>query len=491
MRRASRFLLALSALLPASLPLAARNLGSVEFSPCSLSTTGFAAAVEAQCAALSVPENRAAPDGRQLELAIAWVPAREEALPDPVFMLAGGPGQSARDSYPQLAPAFADTNRRRHLILLDQRGTGGSHPLACADDADTQTALAGDSFSAARVRAFAERCRDQLSAHADLRHFTTTDAVADLDAVRAAIGAEQINLVGISYGTRVAQRYAARYPEHTRAVVLDSPVPNSLYLGQDFAANLEQALDAQFARCAGDSPCGQALGNPRAQLDALLAKLKAQALHVRYRDPIDASWREDTLDVDRLVNLVRLFAYSPLSAALLPLSLKEALDGHPEALMAQSRLLLTQLQGQMMHGMQLSVLCSEDAAGLHVDPADAGSLLGTAFVESILAQCAVWPRGEMPADFHQDWVSDIPTLVLSGELDPVTPPRYAEQIVDKLNQGRLLRLRGQGHNVIPAGCMPKLMARFIASADAKSLDAGCLDTLDAPPPFSGPFGWEP
>lgn len=491
MNPATRLPLAVAALLAASLPVAARSLGRIEFDPCSLSTEGVAAAVEAQCATLLVPEDRGAPEGRRIELAIAWVPAREEALPDPVFMLAGGPGQSARDSYPQIAAAFADSNKRRHIILVDQRGTGGSHPLACADDADAQAALEGESFSAQRARAFAERCRDKLSADADLRHYTTTDAIADLDAVRDAIGAAQINLVGISYGTRVAQQYAARYPAHTRTVVLDSPVPNSLYLGQDHASNLETALTAQFARCAGDTPCGKALGDPRAQLDALLAKSKVQPLDVRYRDPIDASWREEPLNLDRLVTVVRLFAYSPLTAALLPLSLKEALDGHPETLMAQSRLVLSQLEGQMMHGMELSVLCSEDVAGLHVDPADADRLLGTAFIESITAQCAVWPQGEMPADFHEDWQSDIPTLVLSGELDPVTPPRYAEQIVDKLSHGRLLLLRGQGHNVIPSGCMPKLMARFIASADAAALDAACLDTLDAPPPFAGPFGWEP
>ena len=493
MRRRTLRLTVPLALLAIALPgaLTARSLGSLEFSPCSLSTEGIPAAVEAQCTTLSVPEDRSQQGGRRIELAIAWVPARDEALPDPVFMLAGGPGQSARDSYPQIAPAFADTNKRRHVILVDQRGTGGSHPLSCADLPDAEAALGSEGFSAERTRAFAQHCRDKLAADADLGHYTTTDAIADLDAVRAAIGAAQINLVGISYGTRVAQQYAARYPVNTRSVVLDSPVPNSLYLGQDHAANLETALAAQFARCGEDSACGKALGDPQAHLRALIDRVQIKPLIVRYRDPVDAEWREDPLDLDRLVTVVRLFAYSPLTAALLPLSLKEAIDGQPETLMAQSRMILAQLEGQMMHGMELSVLCSEDVSGLHLDPADADRLLGTAFIESIKAQCAVWPKGEMPADFHHDFAGEMPTLVLSGELDPVTPPRYAEEIVAHLGNGRLLTLRGQGHNVIPAGCMPKLMARFIASADAKSLDATCLDTLDAPPPFSGPFGWEP
>lgn len=480
-------------LLTIALPVGihARDLGTVTFEPCTLSSVAGAAAVEAQCGTLSVPENRADPQGRHIDLAIAWVPAREEALPDPVFMLAGGPGQSAREGYPQLADAFRDTNKRHHIILLDQRGTGASNPLLCKNEQGESAVMAEGTESPEVAAAFAERCRDELSERADLRFYTTTDAIQDLDAVRASLGAEQVNLVGISYGTRVAQQYAARYPAHTRTVVLDSAVPNELILGSEHARNLEDSLDQQFARCTALAACVEAFGNPREQLAAVLQLARKEPPMVRFRDAISGEWKNERLSEDQVVTLVRLFAYAPVVAAMLPMTLHDAAHGSPESLMALSQLIESQLNAQIMHGMQLSVMCTEDVPRLTASNDSDDTLLGSALVEFLKAQCAVWPHGEMPESFHSPLHSDLPILVLAGEFDPVTPVRYGEQIVKGLANGRLLVLRGQGHNVIPAGCMPKLMARFIDSADAKGLDAGCLDTLSYAPPFTGYYGWEP
>jgi hypothetical protein len=128
---------------------------------------------------------------------------------------------------------------------------------------------------------------------------------------------------------------------------------------------------------------------------------------------------------------------------------------------------------------------------MKADPAYADSVLGNELIDYLKAQCAIWPKGARPADFHQPLVSDLPFLVLEGEFDPVTPPRYGEQVVKNLRHGRLLILRGQGHNVIPVGCMPKLMARFLDTADATALDTHCLDSLPYTPPFTSYAGWEP
>jgi pimeloyl-ACP methyl ester carboxylesterase len=172
--------------------------------------------------------------------------------------------------------------------------------------------------------------------------------------------------------------------------------------------------------------------------------------------------------------------------------------------MAQSQLLVSQVSDQIMHGMQLSVMCSEDAPGLAADPADKDTVLGTEFVDFSLAQCAVWPKGDVPADFHAPVKSEVPVLLLSGEFDPVTPPRYGDAVLHgwdnasagpseplALAKGRHLVLRGQGHNVIGVGCAPKLVARFIDTADAQALDAECLDRLAYAAPFAGFYGWEP
>lgn len=469
---------------------AARTLGSLSFEPCTLAPTLMPVAVDAQCTTLEVPEDRARPDGRRIELAIAWVPAESKTpQPDPVFMLAGGPGQAAREAYPMVAGAFRDVLRRRHVILVDQRGTGASNPLRCEDAAGASAVTETEDYSAAAVADFARRCLATLDA--DPRFYTTGEAVQDLDAVRAALGAERIDLVGISYGTRVAQEYLRRFPQRTRAVVLDGVVPPTLVLGSEHARNLEASLDLQFARCAQDATCAKRLGSPRQNLDALFAKLREAPPQVRFRDPLDNSVVEETLSPGAVAAVVRLYAYTPTIAAMLPLSLHEAANGRPEMLAAQARMLVSMLGESIMHGMQLSVICTEDVPALEVNPADAGTVIGNAMIEVLKAQCAVWPAGTVAPDFHAPLASDAPVLLISGEFDPVTPPRYGETALAQFANGRHLVLRGQGHNVVGTGCMPRLLGRFIDSADAKALDAKCLEQLDYTPPFAGYHGWEP
>ena len=468
----------------------ARQLGSLEFEPCTLAPATRAVSVEAQCATLAVPEDHDQPGGRRIDLAIAWVPAQGEAENDPVFMLAGGPGQAARDAYPAIAGAFAEARKRRHLILVDQRGTGGSNPLMCRNREGEPAVSDGQTDqSPEALRAFAERCREALDEVADLRHYTTTDAVDDLDAVRHALGAERVNLVGISYGTRLAQQYARRHPERVRSVVLDGVVPNDLVLGAEHAGNLEAALDRQFQRCRNDPVCTERLGDPRRHLDALLAL--EEGPEVGYRDPASGEWRQERYRRDHLVAVTRMFSYAPNAAGLLPLVLAEAAAGRYAPLLAQARWLMSALGEEIHSGMQLSVMCAEDAAELVENPADEGSVLGNALITLLKAQCAVWPRGQRPGDFRTPMPADLPTLLLSGALDPVTPPRYGEQVLATLQNARHLVLTGQGHNVIGIGCMPKLLAQFIDSTDPAALDEPCLDSLRAPPPFVAFYGWEP
>src|SRR5690606_2955696 len=224
-----------------------------------------------------VPEDHDNPDGRRIKLAIAVVPATGLAAPDPVVMIAGGPGQAALESYPLVAGAFEDVLRRRNVVLVDARGTGGSNPLRCTDD-EGANAFGAEDTSPEAMRAFAARCRDALASGSDLRRYGTIDHVRDLDTVRKALGAPQLNLVGIFYGTRVAQQYARVCPDATRSLVLDGVVPNSMVLGQEHARNLEQALDAQFARCRAEPSCVDNLGDPTRQLTEVRSTLQSGSL---------------------------------------------------------------------------------------------------------------------------------------------------------------------------------------------------------------------
>lgn len=467
------------------------HYGQIHFRACSLNAEG-AVSVEAYCAKLPVAEDPDAPDGRQIELSIALVLADGMAEVDPVYMIAGGPGQSALESYPMLHEAFSDVRRSRHVVLVDARGTGGSHPLHCRIGEDDALFSDPDMETPEAARAFAQGCRESLEAIADLRHYTTGHHVRDLDTVRRKLGVEQINLVGISYGSRVAQQYAAAYPDHTRALVLDSVVPNSLVLGQEHARNLEEALEAQFARCRESDACASNLGDPHAQLALVRQRLQAgRTAPVRYRDPVSGQWREEVPRYGHLAGLLRMYAYHPAMSATLPLLLHEAGQERYEGLLAQARMLSRNLGDSMAIGMALSVTCSEDAEDFSMQQADEGTVLGGAFVTMLQAQCLVWPQGERAPDFRAPLAGDIPVLAITGEFDPVTPPRYGDDVVKNLPHGRHLVLPGQGHSVLATGCMPKLLAQFIETTDAQSLDAGCLQRLSAQPPFSGLYGWEP
>lgn len=472
-------------------PVKQRHYGTLAFKPCTLSTPMAREGVTAQCTTFTVPENREQPNGRKIALNIAWVPANEgaELAPDPVFFIAGGPGQSAVKSYPQLAGAFDRILDKRDVILVDQRGTGESNPLKCGGKDENGDPTEAETL--ADVEKATRDCVAELSKVADLTRYDTTTAVADLDAVRKAMGIEKINLMGVSYGTRVAQQYAMRYPNSTRTIVLDSVVPNTTILGNIWARNLEDALDQQFALCTRNADCVKAVGNPRDSLNTVMATLRKGPVPVTYRDPTTGIVKTDTLKAEEVANLVRMFAYMPAMAALIPQQLHEASQGRYDSLKAMTDMLNSGLEDQMMMGMQMSVICTEDGDSVVSNDADKDTVLGTTLTDAMAAMCKIWPKGKMPADFHNALATDVPALILEGELDPVTPPKYGEETLKTLKNGRLFVLRGQGHNVIGVGCMPKLFAKFIDTADAKQLDGKCLDNLSYTPPFTSYNGWTP
>ena len=463
------------------------TLGAVPFSACELPQKRSGARTQAYCAPFNVPERRvenqrAAADGRKIDLRLALIKSDAAAADrDLVVFLAGGPGQAAIDTWPQIAGAFAPLRKHHHILLLDQRGTGGSNALLCKpeDDADKVS----DTLDVEAIRKSTRDCLAAVSNKADVRYYTTTDAVEDLEALRHALGDPTFDLVGVSYGTRVAQQYAMRHPDGVRSIVLDSVAPNELVLGAEFAANLDDALKAQFAQCTHNSACNNAFGDPYASLTTLRDALRAKPENYALRDPVTFAARQGRVNEYKLAGLVRLFAYTPETAALLPLSIAEALHGNYAPLAGQSQLLTGDLADLSESGMQMSVICSEDADLLEPRPQDATTLLGNALIQAIRAQCEIWPHGTRPADFHRPLKTDKPVLVLEGELDPVTPPRYGEQVMHGFTNAKLLVAMGQGHNVIGRGCVPKLVGEFVEKLEPKSLDTKCADALGPTPAF--------
>src|SRR5690606_4668082 len=186
----------------------------------------------ARCGWLTVPEDGNQPQGRSIRLHVAIIPAlRLQPAADPLYIISGGPGQAASEMYLNMAPAFARIRRDRDIVVVDQRGTGRSQRLDCAFP-DEQALTAAD-----ELQQTTQQCIGSLPG--DVRCYTTSIAVQDLDAVRAALGHARINLYGVSYGTRVAQHYMRRHPERVRSAILDGVVPADLPLGPTIATDAQ------------------------------------------------------------------------------------------------------------------------------------------------------------------------------------------------------------------------------------------------------------
>ena len=480
--------LAVSAVAPDEL-----HMGSLTLEPCDIGRRGNGApTLRAYCTGFDVPENHAAPNGRHIKLRVAVVRAEAaQAEPDLVTFLDGGPGGAATEDYPGISGAFEPLRKQRAVLLVDQRGTGGSNALECEDEKKDAGDATAKAAAGPRAADALRACLARLAPHAAPEFYSTTDAVEDLESVRRALGAPQLDLVGVSYGTRMAQQYARHYPHSVRAIVLDSAVPNALALGSEHAKNLEDVLVALFRRCTADRSCHERYGDPYQTLQRLLARLRAHPQQLTLRDPFTFQVQQKSIDAGVLTQLVRLYAYNPYTAALLPYVLAEADAGHYEPLLGQAQVVIGDVSDSMTGGMSLSVICAEDADRLKPDPADAGTVMGNAIVDWLLKACPQWPHGVRPAGFNDPLGGPVPVLLLAGERDPVTPPRYATEIARTLPRSRVLQARAQGHGLLSVGCMPRLVDEFLRKADAAALDAKCLGQLGDTPFFVDANGSNP
>lgn len=464
----------------------------LEMKTCQLSLPGTGLTAAAECGWFEVAENPSRPQGRKIKLRVARVPALERhAKPDPLIFFAGGPGQAASEAWLIVAPALRKVNKNRDILLIDQRGTGQSNALRCPR-MELAQALAVDWDQLDKTT---RECLETIVA--DPRYYTTTIAMQDYDLVRAALGYERLNLFGVSYGTRAAQVYLRLFPERVRSMVLDSVTPQELALGTEHALKLDQVLHRVLSACAKDATCNAAYPNVAQNLDALIQTLDEAPLEVTVDHPLTGQPLTLKFDREVLASAIRLLTYSAETQALLPLLIHEAAtSGHFERLASQMLIMTSSLTDSISQGMELSVICSEDfplfpgqddASG---NPGSA-SLMGDSMLKASRIQCGIWPRGDIPVDFHAPVVSAKPVLLLSGELDPVTPPEYAEQVKTHFSNSLHLVAPGQGHSVSGRGCIGQLIADFIVAGDSSKLDTGCLAQMQSSPWFMSLTGPNP
>lgn len=479
-----------TAWLAASCAYAASPPALLNLTDCRIEHPQQVGSIAARCGALEVAEDPAKPTEQRIQLKVAVVPALNLRGPaDPLFVLAGGPGQAASEFYVATAGAFARIQRERDIVLVDQRGTGGSNALDCEFPEDEELA----DMTPQQIRAHAESCLASLKS--DPRLYTTSVAVRDLDAVRAALGYERINLYGVSYGTRVAQHYLRRFPERTRAVILDGVVPPDVALVADGALQAQRALDLIFARCRAEATCHDAFRDPAASFADLRAALERTPATVTMADPVTGVVHSETIRAVHLQAATRFLSYSPDRAALLPLLLHEGAVRHNLApLAAQAEILTTHYADAVSYGMHNAVVCTEDAPLLDSAAIDRAALartyLGTVQLDGLIEVCKAWPHGVIDPDFHQPLQSPVPVMLLSGTADPVTPPSYGERARAGLTQSVHVVLEGQGHGQLGTGCVPRLLANFVERGATQGLDVTCTRSI-LPAPFFVSFAGPP
>lgn len=440
----------------------------------------------ARCGRLERPLDPARPDGPRITLQYAVLPAlARHRLPDPVFFLAGGPGQSAIDVAGQVQGLLSRFVNRRDIVLLDQRGTGRSAPLLC-DDEDADTPLARQ-FDREAQRQRIDACAQQLQQlpHGDLRRYTTSIAAADLDALRRELGAPRINVVAASYGTRLGLELMRQFPRTVRRLVLDGVAPPDMVLPQAFADDARRALDGVFDGCEREPACARRHPQLRARWAQLRAGLPREWSLVH---PVTGAVERQRVTPEVLDTVLRGPLYSPALASALPQAMDEAIGGRLEPLAALAQAAGGRRGPGVAMGMHFSVVCAEDAPRLPPEAAGEDPL-----VRRYRDACQRWPRGEVPDGFYTLPPAPVPVLLLSGGLDPATPPRHGARVAEALAPlARHVVVPNAGHGVLALPCMRDVVFRFVDTADAAqalgsvAADARCAAQVPRPAAYAPP-----
>ncbi len=438
---------------------------------------------EARCGRLEVWENRAVASGRRIEINVIVLPATgDDRAPDPVFLFAGGPG-TAVSNWGWVPASLAGLRERRDIVLVDQRGTGRSHPLACAAQGvdDVQ-----ELFDPMLSGEYVDDCRARLESIADLEHYTTVDHVEDVDQVRRALGYDQVNLWGGSYGTRPVLVFARRHPEAVRTATVKGVDHTSFQYPLHHASAGQAALDGVFEACAGDAACRAAFPDPKGDLAKLMARFDDGPVPVEIDHPDRAERVTIELYDEVLAERFRSLMYRASNSVRIPRMVRDAVASGDLEELAES-VLDYQLGFRdgvdWFAGMWMSVTCSEDVHLIDDDEvaeATRGTVFGDYRVRTHRAACERWPRAELPAGFYEHVRSEAPFLLIAGELDPVTPSWATREAADHLPNGLYIEVR-EGHSSTDSKCAWGVVTAFVEAGSADGLGVRCLEAVELPP----------
>lgn len=452
----------------------------VSLTPCRLDGVE----TELRCGVYNVFENRQTRRGRLLPLKIVLIPARAPH-PDrgPIFYLAGGPGETVTEMAPYII-GWGD-NSENDVVLVDERGTSEGSPLDCASlgsDDNLEGYLKGP-FDPAATRL----CRARLEQSFDLSQYTTAAFVEDLEEVRRAMGYDRINLSGGSFGTYAGQMYLRRYGEHVRSAYLVSLVTLSNRVPLYLAEASQQALDQLFSQCEQDTACRSAYPQVRKDFAAVLAKVHAQPVLTWVHHPVTGKRTEVHLSERAFVDAVRVMLYSSEQAREIPFLIGQANAGDFNPFAEVALRTVRGIYGGVRVGLNYAITCNEFVNRIRpedVEPATRGTYFGSWRVNSQMAVCSDWAKTNVPAGHFEPFRSDVPALLVSGDTDPGTPPRWGEEVKSFMPNATHIVVRGGGHTPENA-CTRAIRGQLFRTGTTRGLDLSCVAKLQ-PAPFKLP-----
>jgi pimeloyl-ACP methyl ester carboxylesterase len=472
--------LALACSTPAPAPReAVATRPTLNLAPCAVAKS----TTDARCGTYPVFEDRAAKTGRVISLNILVLPALTESpVPDPIFVLAGGPGLGAASGVTRdVVEYFGPMRSQRDVVFVDQRGTGESHRLQCRlvpGGSAAQNSF-GDLLPADRIRA----CRHTLETIADLRLYTTPIAMDDLDEVRDALGYATINLYGVSYGSLAALQYLRQHPARVRSLSLAGVATPAQKLPLHFVAGAQAALDHAIADCAADEACHRAFPDLRTDVTTAFAQFSTGP--VTFDLPSAAGHGPERVSMSRAVfaERLRLMLYNLRSARRVPLVLHRAAQRDWVPFAQATSPTLIGVSPAFAMGMYLTVTCSESVAVITEDDVvreSRGSFVGEDRVRVHMRACQEWPRGRIPAGFYAPVASPVPVLMLSGQVDAATPAHFGGAAARSLPNSRQILIRNAAHWYFD-DCLRDLVSDFVVRGSARDLDTRCIEALRRPP----------
>jgi pimeloyl-ACP methyl ester carboxylesterase len=454
------------ALLAAVVLLSTASLGAASPQALPLEPCSLQGGIEARCGTFTVREDRAAPGGRTLALRVAVIPARDGGTKrDPIVYLAGGPGGSAIASGAALYPFLSGLNASRDLVLVDQRGVGGSKQLSCGVPRTPPRSVAA-------VRAYIAACLAKLDA--DPRQYTTIPAMDDLEEVLRALGYTEVNLYGGSYGATAVQYFLRQHPSLVRTAIMDGGTMLDVPIFELYGRNGQRGLRLILERCARQRSCATRFPRVRHEVFEVMAALRRKPVRVG----------TTVIDPTAAGNAIQSLSRSPAGAADIPWVAHRARVGDWAPLARVVRQVAAPAPVVVMYW---SIVCNEPWARRDLKRTAAASrgtyLAETTSSDARLAAtvCSAMPKSPQPSWTAARVRSDKPVLLMVGGADPQDPLSSVANARRELPNSRTVVVPAGGHGSIQLGCMPQVAERFVDAGTAAGLDAGCAARYRAPP----------